>query len=271
MAPVRRFPPDPDALLREQYPDSRNLGSRLGLHDRFSTNPTGWHRWVFAQLDLEADARVLELGCGPAALWQRNLALVPSGWEVTLSDFSPGMLEDARRALAGSPREFAFETIEASSIPHPEARFDAVIANHMLYHVPARDRALREMCRVMRPGGRLFAATNGRAHMREMDALVERFASAAASFDLSGDFGLENGREQLDPFFERVDLLRYEDGLDVTEAGPLLDYMLSAATGAAFSDESLDALRAFVEERIRLDGAFRVTKEVGLFVAHAPA
>ena len=98
MAPVRRFPRDPDRLLREQYPDGRNLGARLSLHDRFSRNQTGWHRWVFGQLDLEPDARVLELGCGPAALWHRNLDLLPSGWEITLSDFSPGRLSDQIRS-----------------------------------------------------------------------------------------------------------------------------------------------------------------------------
>ena len=69
-APIdRRTLTDQEYLRSEQYRDSGNLRARMGLHERFSTNPLGWQRWVFNQFDLMPDSRILELGCGPGRLW----------------------------------------------------------------------------------------------------------------------------------------------------------------------------------------------------------
>ena len=55
-------------LLTDQYRDASKLQARMGVHERYSVNQYGWHRWVFDQLDLPPQSRVLELGCGPAIL-----------------------------------------------------------------------------------------------------------------------------------------------------------------------------------------------------------
>ncbi len=94
---------------------------------------------------------------------------------IALSDFSPGMIEEAQHNLADAGRPFAFERIDAQAIPFADASFDMVIANHMLYHVPDRPQALAEIRRVLRPGGRLYAATGGANHLREIGELVQRF------------------------------------------------------------------------------------------------
>ncbi|MBN1964831.1 MAG: class I SAM-dependent methyltransferase, partial [Anaerolineae bacterium] len=171
---------DQDYLRGEQYKDSRNLGARAGLHQGFSTNTYGWQRWVFDQLenlppDAHARARVVELGCGPGWLWRENVNRVPAGWHVTLTDLSPGMIAEAQAALADSGRAFAFDVVDAQSLPYDDAALDAVVANHMLYHVPDRHRALAEIARALKPGGRLIAATNGAAHMQELFDLIGRF------------------------------------------------------------------------------------------------
>ena len=98
-----------DYLRNQQYRDSSNLDARAALHQRFNTSTVGWHEWVFDQIDLPERARLLELGCGPAKLWLTNLDRIPAEWVITLSDFSPGMVETAQRLLvelAGiEPRE----------------------------------------------------------------------------------------------------------------------------------------------------------------------
>ena len=67
---------------------------------------------------------------------------IPAGWSITLSDFSPGMLDAAWRNLVVTGRAFQFKEIDAQSIPFEDETFDAVIANHMLYHVPDRPKAI---------------------------------------------------------------------------------------------------------------------------------
>lgn len=258
----------PEYLRNEQYADGTNLRARQDLHARFSTNPQGWQRWVFEQLSLPSEARILELGCGPGALWRENAERIPPGWQVTLSDFSPGMLAEARASLAALPRPFRFQVVDAQAIPLADATLDGVIANHMLYHVPDIDRALAEIHRVLRPGGRLYAATNGARHMRELEALMRRMAPDLPAIPVaSAPFSLENGGEQLAAHFAHVELRRYEDALLVTEAEPLVDYVASiVATWRRLGEKRAEFAR-LVEQEIAAHGAIRIGKETGLFVA----
>jgi len=123
-------------LRSDQYRDASKLNARERLHSRFSINPYGWHRWAFDQLALPAECDILELGCGPAYLWCENGDRIPEGWGITLSDFSPGILQRAHQNLRSARRSFNLVTIDAEDVACRSELFDAVIANHMLYHVP---------------------------------------------------------------------------------------------------------------------------------------
>jgi ubiquinone/menaquinone biosynthesis C-methylase UbiE len=172
---------DQDYLLSSQYKTAANLNARIRLHELYSTNRYGWFRWLFDRLDLPARATVLEVGCGPGTLWLENLARVPEGWDVTLTDLSPGMVEEARSNLQGSGRGFKFRQTDAMSIPYPDGSFDAVLSMFMLYHVPDRGKAIGEMRRVLKPHGKLYVATLGSMHMYEVYELLNRFDAEAAA------------------------------------------------------------------------------------------
>jgi SAM-dependent methyltransferase len=262
------FSTDPEVLRGDQYRDGSNLSARARLHERFSTNPYPWFRWVFEQLDIPEAARVLEIGCGTGALWAGNLDRLPSGWQVTLSDFSAGMLAEARRALAPSGRAFSTIVADAQSLPYPAGRFDAVVANHMLYHVPDVDRALAEFRRVLVPGGRLYAATNGVGHLGELWALLAEFAGRPTTDSrLARRFGLENGPELQGRHFASVELRRRANELVVTEAEPLVDYAFSVASRVEDTSDARARFRKFVEARVARDDTVRITPQTGLFVA----
>ena len=266
-------PPNSDYLRKHQYRDSRNLSARIALHQRFSTNKYGWFRWVFDHLRLPDAADVLELGCGTGALWSTNAPRVPEGWRITLSDFSPGMLEDAARALAPLLRRFHCAAVEAQAIPFPDRSFDCVIANHMLYHVSSVEAALAQIHRVLKPGGRLLAATNGREHLREMWDLIaelERDAAGPGERALHERFGLENGPAQLSRWFAQVELHRYEDALVITEPEPLVAYAASVVPNPDSPPVAtrLRDFRAFIHDYIRRHGCLSVTKDSGMFEAY---
>jgi ubiquinone/menaquinone biosynthesis C-methylase UbiE len=259
---------DQEYLLTEQYQDESNLNARIQLHDRFSTNKYGWHRWVFDQLSLSPEGYILELGCGTGRLWLENLNRVPRGWEITLSDLSPGMLLEAQQNLHDRQRYFEFAVIDAQAIPLEDESFDAVIANHVLYHVPDRTKALLEIRRVLRPGGRFYASTIGQSHLQELHELVSRFDARADPWggDLSESFCLENGLDQLSEWFSRITLHRYEDALVITEAEPLVAYVLSSAAKSILAGGELEFTK-FVEQELALHDTIYVTKDSGMFEA----
>jgi SAM-dependent methyltransferase len=255
---------DQTYLLTRQYQNASNLEARIALHVRFSTNTCGYYPWIFDHLDLPPHSRVLELGCGTGRLWLENKDCMPEDWDVTLSDFSPGMVQEAQQNLRHSQRSFAFAVIDAQVIPYEDERFDGVIANHMLYHVPDRPQALAEIRRVLRPGGKLCATTNGQAHLRELNRFVPE---RETDFGREHGFNLENGRDELAPWFSTIVLHRYEDALVITEAEPLIAYFLSTRIASALDDEARADLARRVEQELAAHGAIHVTKASGLFEA----
>ena len=258
---------NPTYLKTNQYRDSSNLDARAAIHQRFSTNPYGWFHWVFDRLSvLPENARILELGCGPGYLWKECGQPIPASWNITLSDLSPGMVDAAWRNLVVTGRNFKFEQIDAQSIPYPAETFDAVIANHMLYHIPDRRKALSEMRRVLKADGRLFAGTLGRNHMREMWEQLERVAPVTRE-TITSAFTLENGTAQLQEFFPRVDVFHYEDNLRVTDVSAILAYVRSMTSTSEFREEQFRAIEQEFVEAMKKNGEIFITKDSGLFEA----
>lgn len=257
-------------LRAEQYRDAANLRARMALHERFSVNHYPWQRWVFDHLALPERCRVLELGCGPGKLWLENADRLAPGWVVMLGDYSPGMVREAREGLretnlsAARAPAFAYVNLDAQALPFADASCDAIIANHMLYHVPDRARALREIRRVLRPGGRFYAATNGAGNMRELDEILTQ-AGLAGLRRPANHFTLESGAAELAGVFAQVTLDRYDDGLVITEAAPLVGYLCSGLRYAA-ADQARIAATVDRELAAR-GGALHISKSSGLFTA----
>ena len=249
-----------------QYRNSNNLNARVSLQTRFSTEEHPWFHWVFDQFDLPQNARVLELGCGTGLLWGENLSRIPAGWSVTLSDYSQGMVREAELSLLDADLDFTFARVDAMSIPYEKASFDAVIANHMLYHVPDLAGALAEIRRVLRPGGRLYATTVGVGHMAELSEVPRKLGirTPAGSVLTATQFNLEDSARDLARWFAQVEVERRDGALHVTEAVALVEYVMSSAQ---LSDEEAIRLHGFFDEEIQLKGAFRITTASGIFKA----
>jgi len=179
------------------------------------------------------------------------------------------MLRDATAALGEMAHPFRFVAGDVQAIPFVDSRFHCVVANHMLYHVPDIDEALRDMRRVLVPGGRLLAATNGSGHLRELRELVAAFDEGIAeAFDsLSHDrFSLDTGPPRIARLFARMETRRYEDSLVIPEAGPLVEYVNSSLTAGPILKDRLVDFRRTVEEILRAEGVIRVRKETGVIV-----
>jgi SAM-dependent methyltransferase len=243
-------------LLERQYRTAEHLQTRIALHERFSTNPEPFPRWVFDRLPLESAADVLEVGCGNGNLWHSNRDRIPPRAQLTLTDFSEGMVEEARGRLGGLA---TYRIADVQELPFADASFDLVIANHMLYHVPVPRRALSEIVRVLRSDGLLVATTNGRDHLRELRVTGTRW---------SRTFGLENGPAQLARFFSDVEVELYRDSLRVTEVEPVIEFVRSLAVPVL--DDDVAQLATQAESSIARDGAFHVTTATGLIRGRKP-
>ncbi|MFC5468497.1 methyltransferase domain-containing protein [Cohnella suwonensis] len=253
----------------EQYRNALRLQARIQLYDRFSANKLGWHRWFFDQLGTAPDLRILELGCGDAALWSRNSDWIPPSWSITLTDLSTGMLEAARVNVNDRSGQFAFLTADAQSIPFHDGEFDVVIANHMLYHVLDIGKALSECHRVLKNDGMLYTSTMSRSHLREIEQLARSFDPEMRVLDeVMERFHLDNGMEILASRFSSIELIRYEDDMEVGEAEPLIRYITSTPMNARYSlaGDKLEAFRTYLNEKIREgNGKIYITMDSGFY------
>ncbi|HEX2851528.1 MAG TPA: class I SAM-dependent methyltransferase, partial [Acidimicrobiales bacterium] len=151
---------DPAYLRDVQYRDPSRLTVRATLHQRYGTAPEPWFPWVVSQVGWPSSGDVLEVGCGPGWLWVEAHDAVPAELRLTLTDLSLGMVTTAReRVLASSTVHLvAAGSANVQALPFTDAAFDVAIANHMLYHAPDPAVAVRELARVLRPGGVLVSA-----------------------------------------------------------------------------------------------------------------
>lgn len=254
----------------KQYKNSSNLRARINLHQRFSINKEGWMPWFFKNLPLTKKCKVLELGCGDGSLWKTNCDQVPPNWDIYLTDFSKGMLEDAKKNLYKQKSKFKFEIVNVEKIPYEDESFDLVIANHMLYHVGDIDRALNEINRVLKKGGVFYASTVGKDHMKEMREFISKVDKnilQVESFNLTKKFQLQNGNEILKKYFPHVYVKRYEDSLSIKEEEALLDYIFSMPGNIKekFDEEKLEKIQNILREEKSLKGYIYITKDTGFF------
>ncbi|MBQ8161538.1 MAG: class I SAM-dependent methyltransferase [Clostridia bacterium] len=251
------------AQVRAQYATAEKLNQRISIHAKYSRNRQGFSAWIGTHYPVFPEMEVLELGCGTGAAWRGLSEIVEQASRIVLTDFSEGMLEKARDTLDGIMKiEFAVADIQ--DIPYADISFDLVIANMMLYHVPDIRKALREVRRVLRPGGTFVCATYGENGI--MEYLAGLFRDHGVREEANHTFTLQNGRTQLERVFESVHRFDYDDALEVTDVSDLADYIYSL-TG-------MSSLRALPREtvlevlkRAQVDGVLHVPKEYGLFLA----
>ena len=261
------------SLLSEQYFDSKKFMARIELNRLFRTNPYPWTLWIFDQIKFPENAKVLELGSGNAILWKSNLERIPDDAQILLSDFSNGMMEDALKVLGNASNRFEYEIMDAQQISYPDDSFDIVIANLMLYHIPDRKKAISEISRVLKADGALYATTYSQDNLKELTDLLKNYDDTLSNSmePFARAFGLENGKEQLYESFEEIEMINYIDSLEVTEAEPLINYILSfGRIKENINDENLREFKNYINDILDKDGKIKISKDTGIFIAKKP-
>ncbi len=247
-------------VVANQYATSQKLQTRISIHEKYSRNKQPFGEWIVSHYQLAANEQVLELGCGTGSMWAGYS--LPEGCHVTLTDLSAGMLETARGNTAHLHADYA--VCDAMSLPWPDASFDVVIANMMLYHVPDIHRALAEIRRVLKPQGRFFAATFGIHGV--VEAVLDMLDLPCT---VNHRFTLQNGPDMLAEYFQDVTILRRDDALDVTNLHDLIDYLRSMQGMTVLADLPDSLLLKEFSARME-NGVLSLPKEYGLFVCKGP-
>ena len=254
-----------DENIVENYMNAKNLKTRIKLHDLFSTNPQGWFPWLFEQIDFSTVYRLLEIGCGNGKLWENNHYNLRNR-EIFLSDNSEGMIEEVKEKLGN---DYNYLVIDCHNIPFKNNYFDTIIANHVLFYLKDLDLGLSQISRVLKSRGTFYCTTYSKKHMQEIDEIAKNFDKRISLSDepLSDYFGLENGHEILSKYFNYIELRKYEDSLMITQAQPLIDYILSChGNQNDILVNRMNEFKKYIEDLIKKSNGIKITKDSGLFI-----
>ncbi|MEU5875167.1 class I SAM-dependent methyltransferase [Glycomyces sp. NPDC047369] len=228
----------------ENYRHTGNLKARVGIY-RYRT-PHFDPEALALELLPEDLGYVLDVGTGFGRYAKRIRAERPEATVVAI-DKSPGMLSEVPEPAM---------VADAQAIPYPDASVDAVLAMHMLYHVPDVAKAVAEFRRVLKPGGTLLVSTNAGTDMAELYGLWDR---AAASVPESvgytgsttvGHFNSENAPGYLEAEFDSVEAHVRTGVVAVPDPQPMLDYLRSARSFFQCGDEAFEGIVTEVERRL---------------------
>jgi SAM-dependent methyltransferase len=164
---------------------------------------------------------VLEVGCGTGAFAQRLMGELP-GVALLAVDQSPRFVELTRQ------RGVSAQVQDVQHLLAGDASYDVVLALWMLYHVPDLARGLAEVRRVLRPGGRLIAVTNGDEHTADL-------RREAGGGPLLTSFSSENGEASLRRHFADVTRQDIETRATFADRSAALAYLDSSEEDVRWS------------------------------------
>ncbi|MBN2046263.1 MAG: class I SAM-dependent methyltransferase [Anaerolineaceae bacterium] len=125
-----------------------------------------WRAEVWKRVEGE---RILEVGVGTG----KNFPYHPQGKHITAIDLTPGMLEQARRRASEMAIEIDLRPGDAQALDFPDDHFDTAVATFVFCSVPDPVQGLRELNRVVRPGGKILLLDHVRSARPLLGALMD--------------------------------------------------------------------------------------------------
>jgi O-methyltransferase/aklanonic acid methyltransferase len=212
---------------------------------------------------IEPGARVLDVATGKGAVLLPAAQRVGAAGRVVGIDLSSAMLgEAARAARAAGLSNFETRKMDAEHLEFPDASFDVVACAFSLFFFPAMDAALREMRRVLKPGGRIGVSMWGKEPFGiGWKILAEQFSAygvvvkvpqrvaytaenVQALLTAAGFADIETRSETMDAVYAtEEDWWKFQ----LTLASRAAIYRMDDATHARFKEEYLGKLRPFFQ------------------------
>jgi demethylmenaquinone methyltransferase/2-methoxy-6-polyprenyl-1,4-benzoquinol methylase len=151
--------------------DIMNDAMSLGIHRL-------WKRFAIEQTGVRAGSRVLDLAGGTGDLAAKLAGRVGRQGQVVLADINASMLGVGRGRLAdrGLAGDLGFVQANAEALPFPDNHFDCVTIAFGLRNVTHKDRALAEMRRVIRPGGRVLVLEFSKPVLPGLNAVYDAYS-----------------------------------------------------------------------------------------------
>jgi demethylmenaquinone methyltransferase/2-methoxy-6-polyprenyl-1,4-benzoquinol methylase len=143
-----------------------------------------WRRYAVGQLDIPPQGKVLDIATGTGDVALEIASRTPDSVQIVGEDLTRGMLVHAQRKIAASPYAHRIHLVNApcEAIPHPDNIFDGITIAFGIRNVVEREAGLREMCRVLKPGGRVVVLEFSQPKSRVFGAIYDIYFNRVLPF-----------------------------------------------------------------------------------------
>ena len=264
--------------MKISYKETTNdLLTRINIHDTYGSRDID--KWMLEVLPLKQDMHILDVGCGAGKQCFSFLAHLNGKAQITGTDVSDELLNKAKEENAKLGNRVTFDKMDFNKeFPYPEGTFDLVSCCFAIYYAEDIPFTIKEMHRVLKPGGQLFSTGPMPENKRMFyDIIQEATGKTIPPMPGSSRYASEI-LDSIKTEFSHVDLHILENPLTFPEVEPFIAY-----TRASLSEDRLlwntffetksdfekimNAIIKVAEKWFERDGSLVMTKVVGGILA----
>ncbi len=264
--------------MKINYQETTNdLQTRIDIHSKYGGRDID--QWMLDLLKIQKGSKILDVGCGSGKQCFSYFKYLDGQGDITGGDVSADLLDQARgeNAKIGNPITFTGLNFN-ERFPFPDGQFDLLSCCFAIYYAEDIPFTIREMHRVLKPGGRLF--TSG--PMPDNKRLFYTIINEATNKPIPPMPGSSRYGSQIlaaiQDTFSSVEVEVFENPLTFTEVKPFVDYTRASLSedrklwSSFFQDKAefeqiMKNIEAVATHRLQRDGKLVMTKVVGGFLA----
>lgn len=261
-------------LKDDQYATPLNYQTRTAIFES-GDNPQNYWEWLVDIYDFKVAKNILELGCGDGRLWEYAAPLLSQAHQVTVTDFSQGMLDAAQAVVVNvnSKAAFSYQIEDAESLSLPDGSNDLVMAHLLLHHFDDPTQSLSEIKRVLTPAG--FAGiTAFPAHLFKSILDVVNCLLPEGDFYTTSAIRVPDDEFEvtLNQHFDVVQKHHYDSVIRIVDPEIILAFVKSLSSltyDRSLPDNFFERLREHVQHEVDQKGFFETSFNLTLFLVQA--
>ena len=264
--------------MKIDYQETTNdLLKRIDIHNKYGGRDID--SWMLDLIQLKKGDVILDVGCGAGKQCFSYYRYLNGDAKITGGDVSDELLSQAREENKKINNAVTFMHLDFNKhFELPDNTFDFESCCFAIYYAEDIPFTIREMHRVLKPGGRLFSSGPMPAN-KQLFYDVIREATGKVIPPMPGSSRYESDiLASMRETFSKVDVHIFENPLTFETAEPFIEYTRASLSedrklwtsffnGKAEFEEIMEKIKAVAEKRIKQDGKLVMTKVVGGFLA----
>jgi ubiquinone/menaquinone biosynthesis C-methylase UbiE len=269
--------PDEENMKIDYQETTNDLLTRIDIHNKFGGRDID--EWMLEVLNLQKGIKILDVGCGAGKQCFSFFNHLNGDADITGGDFSEELLSQARKENAKTGDRVHFTELDFNKrFPFEDNQFDLVSCCFAIYYAEDIPFTIKEMHRVLKPGGRLF--TTGPMPQNKQtfyDIISEATGKVIPPMPGSSRYASAI-LSSIQNTFSSVDVQIFENPLTFKSPEPFIAYTRASLSedrrlwNSFFQDKDdfvkiMQQIMAVADQRAARDGEIVMTKVVGGFIA----